>query len=244
MEDDLHLDHHISRKYNEELEQIRRKVLAMGGLVEEQCRHALEALVDGDADLAEAVAASDHRVNRLEVDINADCTDILARRQPAASDLRMLVAIIRMTADLERIGDEAAKIGRIAATLADGHDRQSYTAEPLHLGQSVVEMLRGALDAFARLDVAAAIRVAARDPEIDREFESITRLLITHMMEQPRGVKTLLQVNWCARAFERIGDHAVNLCEEVVYLVKGSDVRHLGQQEIERRFLQETTGPG
>lgn len=237
MEEDLHLDHHISHKYNEELEQLRNRVLNMGGLVEQQCRDALQALVGRDALLAETVATSDHKVNQLEVEINAECTDILARRQPAASDLRMLVAIIRMTADLERIGDEAEKIGRLAVKLAEGHEKQSYYVEPNHLGDSVLEMLRGALDAFARLDVEAAIRVAARDPEIDREFESLTRLLITHMMEQPRVVKSMLQVNWCARALERIGDHAVNLCEEVIYLVKGSDVRHLSQREIEEKYL-------
>ena len=238
MEQDLHLDQHISQKYNEELEHLRGRVLAMGGMVEEHCRSALDALFRGDALLAESVASSDHKVNQLEVEINAECTDILARRQPAASDLRMLVAILRMTADLERIGDEAEKIGRLAIKLADGHEKQSLYAESHHLGNSVLDMLRGALDAFARLDVEAAIRVAARDPEIDREFESLTRLLITHMMEQPRAVRSMLQVNWCARALERIGDHAVNLCEEVVYLVKGSDVRHLSQQEIEERYLE------
>ena len=237
MEENLHLDQHISHKYNEELEHLRSRVLEMGGLVESQCKKALESLVKGKAELAEKVATSDYKVNELEVSINAECTDILARRQPAASDLRMLVAIIRMTADLERIGDEAEKIGRLAMKLADGHEKQSYYVEPQHLGDSVLEMLRGALDAFARLDVKAAIDVAGRDPDIDREFESLTRTLITHMMEQPRAVKSMLRVNWCARALERIGDHAVNICEEVVFLVKGSDVRHLSHEEIRSKFL-------
>jgi phosphate transport system protein len=237
MEENLHLDQHISHKYNEELEHLRSRVLEMGGLVESQCTKALKSLVKGKAELAEKVATSDYKVNELEVAINAECTDILARRQPAASDLRMLVAIIRMTADLERIGDEAEKIGRLAMKLADGHEKQSYYLEPQHLGDSVLEMLRGALDAFARLDVEAAIDVAGRDPEIDREFESLTRTLITHMMEQPRAVKSMLRVNWCARALERIGDHAVNICEEVVFLVKGSDVRHLSHEEIRSKYL-------
>ena len=237
MEEDLHLDHHISRKYNEELEHLRGRVLEMGGLVESHCRDALTALVTGDRALAESVASSDYKVNELEVAINADCLEILARRQPAASDLRMLVSIIRMSSDLERIGDEAEKIGRLAMKLADGHEKQSYYLEPQHLGDSVLEMLRGALDAFARLDVEAAIDVAGRDPEIDREFESLTRTLITHMMEQPRAVKSMLRVNWCARALERIGDHAVNICEEVVFLVKGSDVRHLSHEEIRSKYL-------
>jgi phosphate transport system protein len=237
MEKDLHLDHHISHKYNDELDQLRQRVLVMGGLVEQQCRDAMRALLGRDALLAETVATSDHEVNRLEVEINAACTDILARRQPAASDLRMLLAIIRMTADLERVGDEAEKIGRLAVKLAGGHDKESCYAELKHLGDNVLEMLHGALDSFARLDVEAAIGVAARDPDIDREFESLTRLLVTQMMEQPRVVKSMLQVNWCARALERIGDHAVNLCEEVVFLVRGSDVRHLSQQEIEEKYL-------
>jgi phosphate transport system protein len=232
VEEDLHLDHHISRKYNEELEHLRARVLEMGGLVEAQCRNALHALVDGNSSLAETVAGSDYKINELEVSINAECTDILARRQPAASDLRMLVAIIRMTADLERVGDEAEKIGRLAAKLAGSGQKQAYCLEPKHLGESVLDMLHGALDAFARLDVQAAVEVAGKDPEIDREFETLTRTLITHMMEQPREVKNMLRVNWCARALERVGDHAVNICEEVVFLVKGSDVRHLSYEEI------------
>ena len=229
MEEDLHLGHHISRRYNDELENLRSRVLAMGGLVEEQCRNALDALVRGDAVMAQTVAASDHRVNKLEVEINAECTDILARRQPAASDLRMLVSIIRMTADLERIGDEAEKIGRLAVNLAAGHEKQSFYTEPRHLGERVLDMLRGALDAFARLDVNAAI-------------EALTRLLITHMMEQPRAVSSMLRVNWCARALERIGDHSVNLCEQVIYLVKGSDVRHISLEEVRERYLEAGNG--
>jgi phosphate transport system protein len=228
-------EQHTSQRYNAELEELRSSVLTMGGLVEQQCRQALEALVKGDEVLARTVARSDHEVNEMELEISAQCTDILARRQPAARDLRMVVAIIRMVANLERIGDEAAKVGRMARKLADGRDRESYCSEPQHLGQGASDMLRGALDAFARLDVDGAIAIIARDPEIDREFKTLTRLLMTHMMEQPQRVKNMLRVNSCARAFERIGDHAVNLCEEVVYLVEGSDVRHLSIEEIRER---------
>jgi phosphate transport system protein len=235
MEENLHLHEHTSQKYNQELEELRKQVLVMGGLVEEQCRKALKALVKGKSRLASEVASSDYKVNELEVEINERCTDILALRQPAASDLRMIVAVIRMAADLERIGDEAEKIGRLAETMGD--DGAAFRSDPKHLGRSALDILRGALDAFARLDVAAAIHTAAEDPEIDREFESLTRLLITHMMEQPTHVKDLLRVNWCARSLERIGDHAVNICEEVIYLVKGSDVRHLPLKEIQDRYL-------
>ena len=237
MEEDLHLDQHTSHRFNEELDGVRSDVLRMGGLVEENCRKALDALVKGDGDLAREVATSDQKVNDLEVEINARCTDILALRQPAASDLRMLVSIIRMAADLERIGDEAEKIGRLAETLITGRDTGSFRADPRHLGNNALAILRGALDAFARLDVEAAINTAAMDPEIDREFESLTRLLVSHMTEQPASVKSLLQVNWCARSLERIGDHAVNICEEVVFLVKGSDVRHVSLKEIQERYL-------
>lgn len=235
MEENLHFDEHTSQKYNQELEQLRSRVLDMGGLVEEQCRKALKALVKGKSRLASEVASSDYKINELELEINERCTDILALRQPAASDLRMIISVIRMAADLERIGDEAEKIGRLAQTM--GSDGAAFRSDPKHLGTSSLEILRGALDAFARLDVEAAIHTAAEDPEIDREFESLTRLLITHMMEQPAHVKDLLRVNWCARALERIGDHAVNICEEVIYLVKGSDVRHMSLKEIQDRFL-------
>lgn len=230
-------EQHTSQSYNAELEALRRSVLTMGGLVEQQCQSAVEALISGNEKLAAKVAKSDHAVNKLELEISAQCTDILARRQPAARDLRMVVGIIRMVANLERVGDEAAKIGRMALKLCDMRDKQTYQSEPQHLGEGVTAMLRGALDAFARLDVNAAIGIIARDREIDREFKTLTRLLMTHMMEQPQRVKSMLRVNSCARALERVGDHAVNLCEEVIYLVEGNDVRHLSLEEIKRRHL-------
>jgi len=236
MSNNFHLDEHTSQRYNAELEELRGNVLTMGGVVEQQVRQALEALVNGDEKQARAVAGSDHRVNELELQISAQCTDILARRQPAARDLRMVVAIIRMVSNLERVGDEAAKVGRLAAKLGDSQQRQSYQIEPQHLGEGAGDMLRGALDAFARLDVDAAIDIIGRDRELDREFKSLTRMLMTHMMEQPKLVKNMLRVNSCARAFERIGDHAVNLCEEVIYLVRGRDVRHLSIDKIRERY--------
>lgn len=237
MSDSLKLDQHISHRFTEELEDVRTSLLEMGGRVEEQSRKALEALVKGDFDLAMEVASSDHLVDEMEIAINAKCTDILALRQPAASDLRIVVAVIRMTADLERIGDEAEKIGRFACSLLEGRDTCQYRDDPKHLGKQALEMLRGALDAFARLDVRAAVETASRDPELDREFESVTRLLVTHMMEQPAAARSLLKVNWCARALERIGDHAANICEEVIFLVEGSDVRHMSLLEIRERYL-------
>jgi phosphate transport system protein len=192
--ENLHIDQHISRKYNEELENLRNKVMTMGGMVEKQSRNALEALIKGDSSLAETVATSDYRVNSMEVEIDAECTDILARRQPAASDLRMIITVIKTITDLERIGDEAEKIGRFALKLANNQEPQSYYSELHHLGEHVIEMLHGALDAFARMDVEAAVRVAGRDPEIDQEFEALTRMLITHMMEDPTWSKAMMYV--------------------------------------------------
>ncbi|MFW2440716.1 MAG: phosphate signaling complex protein PhoU [Arenicellales bacterium] len=236
--ENLHIDQHISRKYNEELEGLRNKVMTMGGMVEKQSRNALEALIKRDSSLAESVATSDYRVNSMEVEIDAECTDILARRQPAASDLRMIITVIKTITDLERIGDEAEKIGRFALKLANNQEPQSYYSELHHLGEHVIEMLHGALDAFARMDVDAAARVAGRDPEIDQEFEALTRMLITHMMEDPREVKNVLRLNWCARSLERIGDHSANICEYVIYLVKGHDVRHVSLEQIQEQYIQ------
>jgi phosphate transport system protein len=221
------------------LEELRSQVLVMGGLVEQQSRRALEALIGGDQSLARKVAKSDYKVNELELEISAQCTDIIALRQPAARDLRMVVSIIRIASNLERVGDEAAKIGRLARKLADDHDRLSYQSDPLHLGDGAIAMLRGALDAFARLDVDAAVAVIAASPNLDKEFKTLTRVLMSRMLEHPQRVKNMLRVNTCARAFERIGDHAVNLCEEVIYLVVGSDVRHLSLEEITERVEQD-----
>lgn len=235
MDRTIHTEPLTSQRYNAELETLRSSVLTMGGMVEKQCREALEALVSGNGELGKLADKADRQVNEIELEISAQCTDILARRQPAARDLRMVVAIIRMIANLERIGDEAAKVGRMAYKLAADFDNQAYHSEPRHLGEGVGAMLRGALDAFARLDVEAAVEIIARDQQIDREFRSLNRLLVSHMTEQPQRVKNMLRVNSCARAFERIGDHAVNICEEVIYLVEGSDVRHLSLDEIRQR---------
>ena len=235
--DKLHLDQHISHQFNLELEAIRHKVMNMGGLVEQQVGKGLTALLESDGDLGQAVANADFEINALEVEIDEECTQVLARRQPAASDLRLIVTVIKVITDLERIGDEAEKMGRFSVELANANDVPSYRKELRHLGELVKSMLRDALDAFARLDVDAAIKTAARDDDINAEYETLQRLLATHIMEDPRQVTNLFKITWCARALERIGDHSVNICEYVVYLVKGKDVRHTSFEQMRSEFL-------
>jgi phosphate transport system protein len=228
---------HISRQYNAELEDIRTRVLQMGGLVEKQISQAIGALVNGDTTLAEAVATEDYKVNRMEVTIDEECSQIIARRQPAASDLRLVVAVIKTITDLERIGDEAEKIARMAVRLAGEERPKSNYIEIQTLGNHVRQMVRDALDSFARLDVEAALRVAQEDRKVDQEYEGLMRQLITYMMEDPRTITRMLNVVWAARALERIGDHASNIGEYVIYLVKGKDVRHTSLEQIEREIL-------
>lgn len=226
--DKLNISHHISAQFNAELEDVRNRVLAMGGLVEQQISNALRALTDCDVDLARAVVNEDTRVNAMEVGIDEECSRILARRQPAASDLRLLIAVVKTITDLERIGDEAERIARMTGEICSQSDGRFHHDEVRHLGGMVHGMLHDALDAFARLDDQAALNTARKDRQIDREYEGILRQLITHMMEDPRHIRRALSVMWAARSLERIGDHSKNICEYVIYLVKGKDVRHTG----------------
>lgn len=232
MENDLHLTQHISKRFNEELEETRNQVMKMGGLVEQQVNDGLKALLNADLNLAQKVVEMDVEVNSLEVDIDESCTQILARRQPAASDLRLMVSIIKTITDLERIGDEAAKLGKNALKLSDNGEAARQFVELRHLGEHVNATLNKALTAYARLDVNTALEIIQNDQAIDEEFDNISRLLITKMMEDPREIKNALRISWCARALERIGDHTKNICEYIVYLVKGKDVRHTNIEVI------------
>ncbi len=228
------LSQHISHEFNKELEDVRGQLLAMGGQVEQQIHQALRAVVEGDSKIGEEVERQDYLINRMEVAIDEECSRILARRQPAASDLRLVVAIIKASTDLERMGDEAEKIGRLAVALA-GMDRPPHGYTELdHLGGLVETMVRNALDTFARLDADAALAVAREDFRINREYEALTRQCITFMMEDPRKIRRVLDVMWCARSLERIGDHAKNICEYVIYLVHGKDIRHTSLDDAER----------
>ena len=225
------LTDHISRRFNKDIEELRSSVLNMGGLVESQLSRAIAALVSGDSELGLQVARDDYKVNDLEVSIDEECSRILATRSPAASDLRLIVAIIKTITDLERIGDEAEKIGFLASKLA-GMDRPSDSYRELKtLGSHVSHMLRDTMNAFARLDVDEAFEVVREDERVDEEYDALTRQCITFMMEDPRSIKRVMNVTWAARSLERIGDHAKNISEYVIYMVQGRDVRHTGTPE-------------
>lgn len=236
----LHLDKHISRRFNAELEQVRNLVMNMGALVEQQVNDGLSALLNADLDLAKQVIERDAQVNTMELEIDEYCTQILARRQPAASDLRLIVSVIKSITDLERMGDEAVKFGKNAIKLARGNFAEEDGARPLvelkHLGKHVSETLNNALTAYAQMDVESAIEIIKNDNIIDDEFDNISRLLVTKMMENPREIKNALRVTWCARALERIGDHTTNLCEYIVYLVEGKDVRHATVEQLKAKI--------
>jgi len=229
---------HISHKFDEEMENLRNQVLKMGGLVEQQIVGACDALQKLDATQAEEIILKDHKVNALEVSIDENCTRILAKRQPAASDLRMVIAVIKTITDLERIGDEAEKIAKMAIHLSekDGHFSTRY-AGIKHLGEQVRMMVHEVLDAYARLDVDAAIKVVRDDTDADKEYQDLIRMLMTYMMEDPRTISEVLDVIWAARALERIGDHAKNIGEYVIYLVKGKDIRHIDLDKVEKNIL-------
>lgn len=223
---------HISRRFNEELEELRTDVLRMGGLVESQLDSAIEAITAGDSAMGLRVADEDYRVNEMEVAIDEECSRILAMRAPAAGDLRLIVAVIKTITDLERIGDEAQKIGRLASRLATEAQPHDHYNELKSLGEHVQAMVHDALDAFSRLDTVDALNVVEEDKLVDEEYDMIARQCISMMMEDPRTIRRFMDVSWSARALERIGDHAKNISEYVIYLVHGRDVRHLSLSEV------------
>ncbi|WP_370202368.1 phosphate signaling complex protein PhoU [Alloalcanivorax venustensis] len=232
--DRMHFGQHSSSQFNEALESIRNHLMEMGGLVEKQVVDALEALLHADSALAEKVLTTEDRVDDLEIQIDEECARVLALRQPAASDLRLIIAVSKAVSDLERIGDESAKIAAMALQLAeDGESPRGYV-EVRHIGNHVRNMLRDALDAFARFDADKAVEVAAEDSEVDLEYRSAMRALVTFMMEDPRAISRVLNIIWSLRALERIGDHARNIGEQVIFLVKGTDVRHISIDEMDK----------
>ncbi|CAB1368743.1 phosphate signaling complex protein PhoU [Denitratisoma oestradiolicum] len=229
---------HISRQFDAELDGLRSRVTQMGGLVENQIERAIAAFLSGDLDAMEQVIADDHRINGLEVSIDDECAHIIARRQPAAGDLRLVMAVSKIVTDLERIGDEAAKIARTAREIYQ-RDRLQVPrlADVRKLGELGVEMLRDVLNAFVRLDVVESARIIRSDAMLDDNFRGILRQLITYMMEDPRTISSALDITFIAKAIERIGDHSKNIAESVIYVVKGKDVRHIAIDMMEREAL-------
>ncbi len=227
---------HTSRQYDAELEDIRLRVLRMGGLVESQLRLAIEALTSRDETLMQRVIDDDHRINAMDVGIDERCNQILVCRQPTAGDLRLVITVIKTITDLERIGDEAKNIARMAQRLSQ---RQAFLGLPRykeirHAAKLTLDMLRKSLDAFARLDLAPVPQIVRQDEQVDEEYRTILRILIAHMMEDPRTISFAIEILFVAKAIERIGDHAKNMSEYVVYMIKGRDVRHVTVEEIER----------
>ncbi|MEM0514949.1 phosphate signaling complex protein PhoU [Pseudoalteromonas sp. YIC-827] len=225
------INKHISGKFNEELENVRNQVLSMGGLVEQQLNSALDAVAKGDSELAKKVKENDYRVNAMEVNIDEECTRIIAKRQPAASDLRLVVAIAKTIADLERIGDEAERIAKVALD-SFTKDQQGLLANIENMGRLVSKMLHDVLDAFARMDAQKAFEVHKADERVDREYEALTRQIMTYMMEDPRSIPRVMELIWSVRSLERIGDRCQNISEYVIYFVKGKDIRHVSQDMI------------
>jgi phosphate transport system protein len=228
-------DKHLSTQFDAELSGVSTRVLEMGGLVESQVARAISALVAIEAEQAGQVLREEERVNRMELEIDRDLSGIIARRQPTARDLRLLIAISKIIANLERVGDEAARIGRVVQRLAAvGMPGRRLPVGDLQFECDLaVAQLRKSLDAFARLDTRLALEVLKHDDQIDQEFEGMMRKLITYMMEDPRTISSSIDLVFVAKAVERVGDHAKNLAEAVIYIVKGADVRHAPMVDIE-----------
>ena len=228
----MHFDQHISRQFNEDLERLKTEMLEMGGKVTRQVADAVDALANADSELAEKVLRVEEEIDRAEMALDEHATLIIAKRQPAASDLRMVMSVIRIARDLERVGDEASKIAKMAIALTDeGTAPRGYT-EIRHIANAVRKMLNDSLDAYTRFDVKSAMETLAEDDQVDMDYRSAVREMITYMMEDPRSISRVMNVLWTLRSLERIGDHAKNICEQVVYLVKGADIRHGNDQNL------------
>jgi len=218
---------HLSSQYDEDLGGLRTHVLQMGGLVETQISAAIEAYSSGEVGRVKHIVETDSKVNELEIAIDDDCAHLIAKRQPAASDLRLVFGITKIVTDLERAGDEAKKIAKGVRRIYEaGQMTSQYGIGVRHIAEAALRMLHQALDAFARLDSRLAEPIIRADADLDVEFKSIIRQLITHMMEDPRTITTSIDIIWIARAIERIGDHAKNIAEHVVFIVEGRDIRH------------------
>ena len=231
------IEQHISEKFNKELRELRNQVLRMGGLVEEQLANAITALTSLNEKLAKEVYTNDYKINALEVEIDEECTRILALRQPTARDLRLVMAVVKTIPDLERIGDQAERIAQMALKIPSDRGTKHFLAIR-HLGDDVQKMLYNALDAFARLDIETALQVMHQESKVDQECDTIARQLMTYMMEDPRTIPIILNILWSTRALERVAAHSRNICEYLIYFVKGKDVRHISLEQAEVQARQ------
>jgi phosphate transport system protein len=229
---DLHLGQHISRRFNEELESVRSRVLHMGGIVEAQLANALKVLVNKQTALAKQVIHDDSVVNSLEVEIDEECTRIVARRQPAATDLRLVITVIKTISDLERMGDEAKRVAIMSRHEMDGALDDELRTDLEHLGDLVRANLRQVLDAFARTDVDAAVAAVKADKKIDKKYKKIIKQLIQKMSQDPQSVPAVMNIMWAVRSLERLGDRCQNIAEHVIFMVLGMDVRHLKIDDV------------
>ena len=225
---------HLSSQFDSELNGVSSRVMELGGMVESQIQQAVYALAQFDTEAADRVIETEARVNAMEIEIDRELSSIIARRQPTARDLRLLIAISKTTANLERVGDEANKIARMVKSIIESGSSRALPSTDLRIAADLASgLLRKALDAFARLDTAAALSILKEDDLIDQEFDGFVRKLVTYMMEDPRTISASLDLLFLAKAIERIGDHAKNIAEFIIYIVKGADVRHTSMQEIE-----------
>lgn len=229
------MERHTLQRFDDELNNLVTQLLKMGGLVEKQLQQALQSVETMDIELAETVIDDEDKVNDFEVKIDKMCSQIIAMRQPTASDLRLILGVSKSVGDLERIGDEVGKIAEMVITIHENNERTDRFIEITHLGEKVVKMLEQALDAYGRFDTDAAVEVAMLDKGVDREYQSATRALVTYMMEDPRNIASVLNVMWTTRSLERVGDHIQNLAEQLIYTVKGIDVRHSSLKQLKKR---------
>jgi phosphate transport system protein len=229
---DLHIGQHISRQFNEELEDVRSKVLYMGGVVETQLSNALKVLLNDEGELARDVLKADAIVNSLEVEIDEECTRIVARRQPAATDLRLVMTVSKTINDLERIGDEAKRVAKMSRKDMEGLLRDDVRAELTNMGDMVREMLRQVLDAFARTDVDTAVLVVKTDAKVDKKYKKILKQLIKQMSKDAEVVPAVMNIIWAVRSLERLGDRCQNIAEHIIYMVLGTDVRHIKLDDV------------
>jgi len=240
----LHLGQHISRRFNEELEDVRSKVLHMGGIVEVQLANALKVLVNDEIALAKEVIKADSIVNSLELEIDEECIRIVALRQPTASDLRLVMAVIKTISDLERMGDEAKRIAIMSRKEMDGALEDDVRADLQYMGELVRNMLRLVLDAFARTDVDTAVMVVKADSKVDKKYKKIIKQLIQRMAEDPQVIPAVMNIIWAVRSLERLGDRCENIAEHVIYMVLGTDVRHIKLDDVLAEIKAQSEGQG